>query len=168
MEKIVEIVDLINEKDEVIGRATRTEVKERKLLYRCAGVYLERHGKVALEKRSWKKEIRPGNWSLIEETAKAGETFEQAARRGVKEELGLDVQNLKFLGKKIISDEKYPDVFMLGVFKCTARGEIKLQESEVEKVRFLMPKQVQAMIKTEKHISPGLAQTFDMYLGATK
>ncbi|HLC80115.1 MAG TPA: NUDIX domain-containing protein [archaeon] len=163
-----EILDLINEKDEVIGKASREEVKTHRLLYRCAGVYLERNGKVAIEKRSAKKAIRPGNYSLIEETVKSGESFEEAARRGVKEELGLEVQDLKFLGKKIIIDDNYPDSFMLGVFMCNGAGRIKLQKSEVEKVQFLSPKEVQELIKKEKKISPGLCQTFRMYLEGQK
>lgn len=159
-----EIVDLINEKDEVIGTAARSEVKAKKLLYRSAGVYLERNGKIALEKRSMKKAIRPGNWSIVEETVQSGETFEQAAARGMKEELGLEAKNLKFIGKKIIDDTKYPDKFMLGIFSCTAKGDIKLQEEEVEKVRFLMPKQVEAMIRIGKNVSPGLSESFGMYM----
>jgi len=164
MKKKEEIIDLINENDETIGFATRSEVKQKKLLYRCAGIYLERNGKIALEKRSAKKEIRPGNWSIVEETVKSGETFEQAAIRGLKEELGLKAINLKFIGKKIIEDTKYQDKFMLGIFKCTAKGDLKLQKDEVEKARFLMPKQVEAMIKKGKNISPSLSETFEIYI----
>mgnify|MGYP001577062615 CR=1 FL=1 len=123
-----EMLDLINKKDEVIGKAPRSEVKHKRLLYRCAGIYVKMNGKTVVEKRSVKKEIRPGNWSLVEETVKSGETFEQAAMRGVKEELGLVAKNLKFIGKKIIRDSRYPDEFLLGVFSCEAKGKMKLQK----------------------------------------
>ncbi len=163
-----EIVDIINENDEVIGKATRKEAKSGRFLYRCAGIYVEAGGKLVLEKRSKRKEIRPGNWSFVEETLKSGETYEQAAKRGVMEELGLKIENLQFLGKKIIEDKRYPDSFMLGVFMGAGSGKMKLQKSEVEKAELVSPKQAQGIIKRLKKISPGLEQTFGMYLEAKK
>ncbi len=158
-----EIVDLINEKDEVIGRATRSEVKRKRLLYRCAGIYVKMKGKIVIEKRSARKELRPSNWSLVEETVKSGESFEQAAVRGVKEELGLETKSLKFIGKKIIVDSRYPDTFLLCVFVCEAKGKIRLQESEVEKVKLLTVRQIQKLLAKKEKASPGLSQTFEMY-----
>lgn len=163
-----EIVDLINKKDAVIGQATRNEVKSGKLLYRCAGIYVEKGGKILLEKRSAMKTIRPGNWSIVEETVKSGESYEQAAIRGVREELGLEAQNLKPIGRKIIDDREYPDKFMLTVFRCNAKGRMRLQKSEVEKVQWVTPKQAQSIIKRTKKISPGFAQTLGLYTEATK
>lgn len=163
-----EIVDLINENDEVIGQATREEVKKGKLLYRCAGIYVKKNGRVLIEKRGKQKSIRPGNWSIVEETLHSGETYEQAARRGVREELGLEAENLKFIGKKMIDDSVYPDRFLLGIFTCEAEGKIKLQESEVEKAQWVSRKQLQSIIKRTKKVSPGLSQTHGMYLEAGK
>lgn len=158
-----EIVDLINEKDEIIGRAKRSEVKRKRMLYRCAGIYVKMNGKIVIEKRAARKELRPGSWSIVEETVKSGETFKQAAVRGVKEELGLDVKNLKFVGKKIIVDPRYPDTFLLCVFSCEGKGKIRLQESEVEKVKLMAIKQAERMLGKEEMVSPGLGQTFEMY-----
>ncbi len=157
-----EIVDLINEKDEVSGKATREEVKHRRLLYRCAGVYVKMNGKVVVERRAARKEIRPGNWSIVEETLHSGETFEQAARRGVKEELGLEASDMKLIGKKIIRDERYPDNFMLGVFVCEAKGKMRPQKTEVDKVRLMSVQQLQKFLAKEEGVSPGLSQTFWM------
>jgi len=55
------------------------------------------------------KKIRPLNFSIVEETVKTGETFEEAAIRGVKEELGLEVQELKEIGIIHIQDKEYND-----------------------------------------------------------
>ncbi|GEM_PF-291328 len=158
-----EIVDLISEKDEVIGTAPRSEVKRKRLLYRCAGIYVKINGKTVVEKRSVRKEIRPGNWSLVEETVKSGETFEQAALRGIKEELGLDAKNLKFIGKKIIRDSRYPDEFLLGVFSCEAKGKMKLQKGEVDEAKLMTISQIDKLLENKEGISPGFSQTFEMY-----
>lgn len=159
-----EIVDIVNEKDKIIGKATRQEVKEKKLIYRCAGIYVEKNEKTIIQKRSKNKSIRPNNWSILEETVKSKETYEKAAKRGLKEELGLKTKKLVYLGKKLIKDKKYSDYFFISVYKCKAVGKIKIQKSEIEKIKILTKKQLKQLIKTRKKVSPSLKETIYMYL----
>ncbi|MEM4261446.1 MAG: NUDIX domain-containing protein [Candidatus Diapherotrites archaeon] len=159
-----EIVDIVNKKDKVIGKATRQEVKEKKLIYRCIGIYVEKNGKIIIQKRSKNKNIRPDNWSIIEETVKSEETYEKAAIRGLKEELGLKTKKLVYLGKKLIKDKKYSDYFFISIYKCKAIGKPRLQKEEVEKIKEFTKKQLEILIKTRKKISPSLKETFHTYL----
>ena len=46
----MEMLDLVNEQDEVIGKASREEVEEKGLLHRVSYVYVHYNGKIIVEK----------------------------------------------------------------------------------------------------------------------
>ena len=67
-------------------------------------VYIEKDGKVLMVKekgQAW------GLWSIPIGHVDEGETFEEAAKREVKEETGYDVKITKGLGQKVVSDTEY-------------------------------------------------------------
>ncbi len=157
-----EMLDLVNEKDEVIGRASRKEVNGKGLLYRCAGVYVFLNGKIVLEKRSERKKIRPGNWSMVEETVKSGETYEEAAVRGVKEELGLDAANLEFIGKKAIHDRDYNDNFMMHFFVCRTKGVVRPDSKEISETRLVSKKGLMDLLRGNEKTVPSLRESISL------
>jgi len=58
-----ELFDVVNERDEVIGHATRREVQARGLWHRATHVVVEdARGRVFLQKRSMAKDTAPGRW----------------------------------------------------------------------------------------------------------
>lgn len=90
----MEIVDLINQNDEVIGQATKNECHKNGLLHRSVFVFLfDEQERMILQKRSSKKKIRP---SKITAAAcghvKAGESTKNAALRELEEELGISTE----------------------------------------------------------------------------
>ncbi|MEK6957499.1 MAG: NUDIX domain-containing protein [archaeon] len=156
------ILDLVNEKDEVIGTAPRKEVNENGLLYRCAGIYVFSKNKIVLQKRSPNKKIRPSNWAIVEETVKSGETYEQAAKRGVKEELGTEPKNLKFIGKKIINDTEYPDYFIMSFYTCQLNGQISFDKDEVAETKLLTKNELKNLVKNNEKIVPSLKESIGL------
>src|SRR3989344_6227930 len=87
---VEEIIDVIDENDNVLGQKPRSEVEKKGLLYRASEILVFVDGKLLIEKRSASKSKRPSHYSVVAETVKAGETYAEAAVRGVKEETGLD------------------------------------------------------------------------------
>jgi isopentenyl-diphosphate delta-isomerase type 1 len=85
--------DVVNERDEVVGRATRREVHARGLLHRAVHVLVfDAGGRVFLQKRSMKKDLCPGLWdSSCSGHLDAGEDYDAAAVRELGEELGVRV-----------------------------------------------------------------------------
>ena len=83
--------DVVNERDEVVGRATRREVHARGLLHRAVHVLVfDRAGRVFLQKRSMKKDMSPGLWdSSCSGHLDAGEDYDAAASRELGEEIGV-------------------------------------------------------------------------------
>lgn len=85
-----EFFDVVNERDEVVGRASRREVHARRLRHRAVHVLVfDRAGRLFLQKRSMKKDLSPGKWdSSSSGHLDAGEDYDAAAVRELGEELG--------------------------------------------------------------------------------
>ncbi len=81
--------DVVNERDEVVGRATRREVHARGLLHRAVHVLVFDHvGRIFLQKRSMKKDLCPGLWdSSCSGHLDSGEVYDVAATRELGEEI---------------------------------------------------------------------------------
>lgn len=86
-----EIFDIVNERDEPIGRALRSEVHAQGLRHRAVHVLVfDEHDRLFLQKRSMLKDMSPGLWdSSCSGHLDAGEDYDAAAVRELNEELGL-------------------------------------------------------------------------------
>jgi isopentenyldiphosphate isomerase len=98
-------VDIVDENDAVIGRATRQEAHDRGLLHRAVHVLIfDRDGKLILQKRAEDPEgtrFNPNRWtSSVSGHVTAGDTYDATAQREVTEELKLPIPpSLKYIGK---------------------------------------------------------------------
>src|SRR5882672_5256457 len=90
-QKSDEIFDVVNDRDEVIGREIRAKVHQLGLKHRAVHVLVfNRRGELFLQKRSMKKDTFPGAWdSSASGHLDAGEEYDACAVREVREELGL-------------------------------------------------------------------------------
>ena len=88
-----EYFDVVNERDEPVGRARRREVHARGLWHRAVHVLVfNAAGEVFLQQRSWTKDLSPGLWdSSCSGHVDAGEYYDPAAVRELGEELGLQL-----------------------------------------------------------------------------
>lgn len=86
-----EIFDVVDEHNQVVARATRAEVHARGLRHRALHIFvLNAAGELFLQKRSPWKDRHPDAWdSSAAGHLDAGETYADAARRELREELGL-------------------------------------------------------------------------------
>ena len=83
--------DVVNDRDEVIGRATRREVHATGLWHRAVHVLVfDAAGRVFLQKRSMLKDLSPGLWdSSCSGHLDSGEDYDTAAIRELGEEIGV-------------------------------------------------------------------------------
>lgn len=83
--------DVVNERDEVIGRAPREQLHARGLRHRAVHVLVfNARGQLFLQKRSQRKDREPGLWdSSASGHVDAGEDYDTAAVRELQEELGV-------------------------------------------------------------------------------
>lgn len=70
-----------------------------------------------------------GFYSVLAGFVEAGETLEQTVQREVKEEVGIDVTDIRYFGSQ---PWPFPHSLMIGFTARYAGGDLVLQESEIE------------------------------------
>ena len=140
-----ELVVLVDEKNNVLGTMPKKEAHRRKTpLHRAFSAFIfNKKGELLLQKRSGRKKTWPGVWSNSCCGHPAlGEKNEEAAKRRIKEELGLKVKNIKevapyrykFSKNGIMENEICP---ILTVFLKKVPPKIKFDKKEVDKIRWV-------------------------------
>jgi isopentenyldiphosphate isomerase len=138
-----EIFDVVNERDEVIGRAPRDEVHRQGLMHRATHVLVfNSRGQVFLQKRSLKKDRQPGLWdSSASGHVNCGEDYDACAVRELREEIGLELNApLERLFKLAASPET--DQEHLWAYRCEAEGPFELNAEEIERGEWFAPEEV--------------------------
>ena len=128
-----EFFDVVNERDEVIGRAPRREVHARDLLHRAIHVLVfNAHGDVFLQKRSRTKDTAPGLWdSSTSGHVDAGEDYDACAVRELGEEIGLVVAACPQRLLRITACAATGWEFVW-VYQCLSEGPFTLHPEEIE------------------------------------
>ena len=138
-----EIFDVVNESDEVIGRATRAEVHERGLMHRAIHVLVfNSRGQVFLQKRSLRKDRQPGLWdSSASGHLDSGEDYHACAMRELREEIGLELsappQRQFKLAACAETDQEH-----VWVYRCKAEGPFELNLDEIQAGGWFAPDEV--------------------------
>src|SRR5262245_62127339 len=129
-----EIFDVVNERDEVVGRQTRREVHRLGLMHRAVHVLVfNSQGEVFLQKRSMKKDRQPGLWdSSASGHVDSGEDYDTTAVREVWEEIGLRLGKVPQSLFKIDACEETDQEFVW-VYRCESEGPFKLHPDEIER-----------------------------------
>src|SRR3989338_1902809 len=129
----MEYFDIVNENDEVIGKASRDEVHQKHLIHRAVTIFVfNSKNKLFMIQRSRKKKLNPLKWQgSASGHVQSRETYEQAAKRELKEELNISAE--PEFDIKVYSDEQ-KEHFRLFVLHSDA--PIKTNE-EVEQSKFM-------------------------------
>ncbi len=128
-----EIFDVVNERDEVIGRKPRSEVHRLGLMHRATHVLVfNSPGQIFLQKRSQKKDRQPGRWDASASGhVDSGEDYDACALRELGEELGLRLsappRRLFKLAASPETDQEH-----VWVYRCAAEGPFTLCPEEIE------------------------------------
>jgi isopentenyldiphosphate isomerase len=128
-----EIFDVVNERDEVIGRKPRSEVHRTGLMHRAIHVLVfNARGEVFLQKRSMTKDRQPGLWdSSASGHVDCGEDYDACAVRELREEIGLALprapQRLFKLTASPETDQEH-----VWVYRCESEGPFTLHPDEIE------------------------------------
>lgn len=156
MSELDEILDVVDGQNKLVGQATRGECYEKGLLHRAVNIFIyNSKGQVFLHKRSDKKLKYPGFWDLsCSEHVRPGESFMEAAKRGLKEELGIEmpVQMIIPLHRVDSTDEReeYHDNELVVTFKGVYEGKFKFDSDEVSGGKFFDVLEVNNLIKSGK------------------
>ncbi|MBW2971083.1 NUDIX domain-containing protein [Candidatus Woesearchaeota archaeon] len=151
-----EIFPVVDEQDQVIGSATKTKARDDNLLHRGAAVLLENSkGEIFVHKRTMTKEVAPGLYDVqVGGGVRFGESYEEAAKRELEEEVGIKNPKLELLFDYRMRSARTNA--WLRVFKCVYDGKLKLQKEEIEHGGFVSYKVLDEMLKTKNFCKDGV------------
>lgn len=138
-----EIFDIVNERDEVVGQAPRSEVHAKKLLHRAVHVLVfNARGQLFLQKRSMLKDTAKGKWdSSASGHVDSGEDYDPCAMRELREEIGLQ---LSAPPERILRIEACPETGheFVWVYRCQSEGPFILHPEEIERGDWFAPEEI--------------------------
>ena len=143
-----EIFDLVNEKDEVIGEATRSQVHSNpKLIHRVAHIWIiNDKGEILTQQRSLSKDKAPGQWDIsCGGHIRKGHDPEVTAERELEEELGVKA-DCKLIKKYIQGHADQTE--MVNLYYAVHNGPFTFNDGEVEQVKFFSKDEAFEFIKT--------------------
>lgn len=109
-------------------------------------------GEILLGKRSKKMIYYPDMWGLPGGLIEFGETIEQAAKREVKEELGINIEIVKY-GKPLMQlpDKKHQVQYLDIPVHCKLVSGTPEPKDETREVRWFKPKEIKSMKLAYNH-----------------
>jgi 16S rRNA (adenine1518-N6/adenine1519-N6)-dimethyltransferase len=154
----MELFPVVDENDRIRRYASRSEVHGNNLLHRAVHILIfSPPGDVYLQQRSRWKDRRPLKWdSSAAGHVTAGETYDETARRELKEELGVDVP-LQRISK--ITASSRTDHEFIWVYRGVINGELSPNKCEIETGVFLPPAIVDGWTSARpEDFAPGFLQ----------
>lgn len=132
-----ERVDVVDDRDRVVGSASRSEMRRQNLLHRAVYLLLfDTAGRLFVHRRTDTKDVYPGHWDVtLGGVVAAGEDYRTAARRELAEEVGVHGTTLTELGPF-----RYQDAHtrLVGrVYATVDDGPFVLQPEEIVTGRFV-------------------------------
>jgi 16S rRNA (adenine1518-N6/adenine1519-N6)-dimethyltransferase len=141
-----ESFSIVDEYDRVIGSAPRCQVHANNLLHRAVHLLIFNSAEeVFLQLRSRRKDRHPLLWdSSAAGHVNAGEEYDQAAARELREELGVEIP-LQRVAKLTASDQT--DHEFISLYYGSYDGDLRPNPSEIEAGQFFPPSIVDGWIK---------------------
>jgi isopentenyldiphosphate isomerase len=158
-----EIVDLVDEDDYVIGRAPRREVRARNLLHReVAAIVRNPVGEIYVHRRTDMKDVFPGMYDMfVAGVVTSDESYDDAIRRELAEELGIEGAEPAFLIKSRYRDSEIN--WWTCCYEVMWGGPIVHQEEEIAWGRFIPEDELVASLDEFPFVPDGLV-VFRRYL----
>jgi len=148
-------VDVLNLEGEVVGVATRQEMRRDRLPHRCVYILVfNNSGEIFIHLRTSIKDVFPSHWDVCAGgVVAAGENFETGAKREVLEELGRSALP-EFLFPFRYEDDQ--TIVFAKVYRCILDGPFVLQKEEVVRGEFVSLAELEIRITVEKFCPDGL------------
>jgi 16S rRNA (adenine1518-N6/adenine1519-N6)-dimethyltransferase len=152
-----EMFCVVDAQDRVIGAQSRDHVHVNNLPHRAIHVLVfNQRGEIFLQRRSIWKDRRPGRWdSSVSGHVDAGESYEEAAHRELREEIGIECP-LEEIGKLPCSAATGWE--FIEVFRGRHEGPFRLAPMEIETGAFFPLDQIRAWLgRSPEDFSPVFA-----------
>lgn len=149
----MELIDVVNENNELIGQIEeRWTAYEKGLWRRTVSCWImNENGDILLQKRTANKRRNPNKWAKTGGQVDSGESAEEAIFREVKEELGIEIPQEQI---KVIeirkSDDKNKRFAYNFIFVVNYKiNEYTLQKDEVAEVKYVSIEDMENLKKND-------------------
>ncbi|HIE14096.1 TPA: NUDIX domain-containing protein [Candidatus Bathyarchaeota archaeon] len=163
---MTEFFYVVDENDNVIGRATRKECHvTNQHIHRSVYIFvINSKNEIFLQKRSNKKDLYPGYCTgSATGHVEYGETYESAAKRELKEELGIENVPIEIIAKFKCFSEIEREISAL--FICKYEGPLKLDKKEIEEGGFFSIEEIKKALQIgEKKFALGFKLAFKEFM----
>ncbi len=164
---MTEYFDVVDEDDNIIGKATRAEChSNNKLIHRSVGILVfNSKGELFMQKRSMKKDMNPGKWDMsVSGHVSSGQTYEEAAVREMLEEIGVraPIKHLFKFKYRIPRESENSQIFI-----AKYEGPFTLCPEEISDGKFFGLADVKKKIANGE-ISMWCKQALETYFGLHK
>ena len=132
-----EILEVVDKNGNVLKLAKRSEIhRNPSLIHRVVHVLVfDKKGRLLLQKRSLNKDVAPGKWDTsVGGHVNPGEDILGAAKREMKEELGISDCRLDFLYAYLFSNNIESE--LVSTFSCQYKGKFFFNKDEIDEIAF--------------------------------
>ena len=156
---------VVDENDRVIGSDEREQVHGSDMWHRHVQIFIfNSKGEMLVQLRSPDKDRYPNTLEgSVTEHVRAGENYEEAARRGLMEELGIeaDLRELLHFRAEYSTDER----MVCKLFEGQHDGSFRLSSETVE-IRFMDEDQLRELLEKRAHLmAPWFIESLRWKLG---
>jgi isopentenyl-diphosphate delta-isomerase len=158
------ILDVVNQADVPVGRIKREDVFAAQAGFRVAHVLiLNSQEELLLQRLALSRKRNPGAWgSSVASYLFASESYQAAAGRRVREELGVMAPSLTFLGKTEMMDEGC--LKFISIFTMNYDGPFIFDRSQIEQIEFVPSIRIPRMIDGDtRQFTPTFLHVFRYY-----
>ena len=150
-----EILSVVNENDEIIGKRSRRDIHRLGLLHRAVHIFIfNKQKQLFLQLRSMSKDTHPGLWdSSAAGHVDDGEDYDDCAVREIAEELGIRLLETPEELVKIQPCEKTGMEF-IRVYRVFHNGPFQLNPEEIDEGRWIGIGQMDTWVDSDaKHLT---------------
>ena len=164
----LEILDVVDADDLVVGAMERGEIHRKRLFHRSVHVFLfDEAGRLYLQKRSFEKLEHPGKWdSSASGHVESGEWYHAAAARELEEEIRVKASPEPVLSVRASEQTGMEHGMLFEVRRSATDPLPDPNPREILEGRFLETREIEAGIATEPEtFSPSFMLLYNLYRG---
>ncbi len=155
-----ELVDIVNEKDEVVGKGTRELVHQNGALHRVVHLIIETSDrKFVIQKRATGRKLLD---LAVGGHVSHGDSYVKTVKREAKEEIGLDAKIVELIGFVKSTDNTKNHIG--AVFYCKSDGPFTINKEEVDELFYYSKQDLEHLIcVAPRSCTNGLKEAFRFY-----
>jgi isopentenyldiphosphate isomerase len=161
-----ELIEIVDDNDKVVSTMLRSEAAKLNLLnFRAIYVWLvDSTGKLYVPIRARHKKLYPGGYDFsVAGQVGVGESYEDAFRREVMEELNFDVNGYTWREIAKLTPQRNGVACFIKLYEVIADIDPDFNKDDIESAEWLTAKQILLNIYSGQYFKPDIPMTLRMF-----